>query len=415
MEHLESSSSDLNLYSDFASDLLTQAVDINLSSKDELFKVLRTLLRSVRQQLQFNVTFIAEFKDGRRVFRVISADLEFDAIKVNDSDPLEDTYCQRIVDGRLPELTIDSALVDETRNLPVTHKLSIGSYIGVPIKLSSGMIYGTFCGYTETADPTLNQRDLALMRVFADVTAAIIESNLFENNETISITNSLLEVFHRDQLLLFQQPIIDLKHQSSYAVEILSRFTEERFAPDVFYSQADRYGLSEKTAEYFLQKLMTALPKVPTDIKISVNLTPNQCVNEKILNQLSGFPLERIIIEITEHVVIHDYEKVEHFLAPLRKAGLSLAVDDAGSGYASFLHILSLKPDIIKLDKALTHDIDKDPARRALAIALIQFANEQNIKLIAEGIETQQELDVLKSLGVRFMQGFLFSKPTPLK
>lgn len=414
MQTAENPINELSLYSDFASDLLTQAVDINLSSRDELNKILQTLLRSVRQQLHLTVTFIAEFKNGQRVFQVINADDEFSRIQEGDSDPLEETYCQRIVDGRLPELIIDSARYEESRNLPVTHQLSIGSYLGVPIKLSTGILYGTFCGYTENSDPTLNQRDLAIMRVFADVTAAIVESTLFDDQEKTSVKNSLLEVIQKDQMSLVQQPVIDLQTQSDYSVEVLSRFSNPRFSPHSFYSQADNYGLSDMAAEFFLQKLMLVLPKLPSDIKVSINLTPAQCTSKKVASQLAGFPLNRLIIEVTEHVAIQDYESIEEIMSPLRRAGLQLAVDDAGSGYASFLHILSLKPDIIKLDKAITHDIDQDPARRALAIALIQFSKEQNIKLIAEGVETRSELETLRSLGVRYVQGYFFAKPIPI-
>jgi EAL domain-containing protein (putative c-di-GMP-specific phosphodiesterase class I) len=101
-------------------------------------------------------------------------------------------------------------------------------------------------------------------------------------------------------------------------------------------------------------------------------------------------------------------------LEPLRKKGLRLAVDDAGAGYASFRHILRLEPDIIKLDMSLTRDIDTDRTRRALAAALIRFAQETGSKIIAEGVETQSELEVLRSLGISMAQGYLISRPVPL-
>jgi len=98
----------------------------------------------------------------------------------------------------------------------------------------------------------------------------------------------------------------------------------------------------------------------------------------------------------------------------LQKRGIRLAVDDAGAGYASFRHILQLKPDIIQLDMSLTRDIDTDTARRALASALILFARETGSKVVAEGVETVSELRTLRALGVNEVQGYLLGRPAPL-
>lgn len=101
-------------------------------------------------------------------------------------------------------------------------------------------------------------------------------------------------------------------------------------------------------------------------------------------------------------------------LAPFRAAGGRLAVDDAGAGFASLRHILLLNPDIIKLDIALTRDIDTDVAKRSLATALIAFATETGATILAEGIETESELQTLRALGVRYGQGWHLGRPGPL-
>ncbi|MCO6058006.1 EAL domain-containing protein [Pseudomonas sp. MOB-449] len=123
----------------------------------------------------------------------------------------------------------------------------------------------------------------------------------------------------------------------------------------------------------------------------------------------------QIVLEITEHDVVADYEGLSAGLAPLRSLGIRLAVDDAGAGYASFRHILMLKPDIIKLDGSLTQNIDSDPTRRALAVALIQFAAETGSKIVAEGVETLSELNILRDLNVNKAQGFLLGRPMPIE
>jgi EAL domain-containing protein (putative c-di-GMP-specific phosphodiesterase class I) len=112
----------------------------------------------------------------------------------------------------------------------------------------------------------------------------------------------------------------------------------------------------------------------------------------------------RIVIEITEHTGVKDYEGRLTALQPLRQCGLKLAVDDAGAGYSSPRHILILQPDFIKLDMDLIRHIDPDPARRALASALIAFARDTSSSIIAEGVETASEFATLQSLGVEQAQ-----------
>jgi EAL domain-containing protein (putative c-di-GMP-specific phosphodiesterase class I) len=101
-------------------------------------------------------------------------------------------------------------------------------------------------------------------------------------------------------------------------------------------------------------------------------------------------------------------------LAGLRAMGVRVAIDDAGAGFASLRHTLLLSPDIVKVDISLTRDIDADRGRRALASALISFAEEMGMTIVAEGIETEAELKALRELGVRYGQGYYLAEPGPL-
>jgi EAL domain-containing protein (putative c-di-GMP-specific phosphodiesterase class I) len=122
----------------------------------------------------------------------------------------------------------------------------------------------------------------------------------------------------------------------------------------------------------------------------------------------------RIVLEVTEHAAVRDYGRLNAAVGTLRSRGVRLAVDDAGSGFASLQHILRLAPDFIKLDMELTRDVDNDLARRALAAALISFAAEIGATIIAEGIETEAELSTLRDLGVAYGQGFFLARPAEL-
>ena len=129
---------------------------------------------------------------------------------------------------------------------------------------------------------------------------------------------------------------------------------------------------------------------------------------------LAGFPFERLMLEVTEHASVDDYSLIAAALKPLRERRLKLAVDDAGAGYASFRHILKLQPDVIKLDVSLIRKIDSDTGCRALAAALIRFAEETGSKIVAEGVETVAELQALCELKVNKAQGYLLGRPASI-
>jgi EAL domain-containing protein (putative c-di-GMP-specific phosphodiesterase class I) len=122
----------------------------------------------------------------------------------------------------------------------------------------------------------------------------------------------------------------------------------------------------------------------------------------------------RVVVEITEHQRVESYDDLTRVRARFRQDGIRVAIDDAGAGYASLHHILKLAPDIIKLDIALTREIDRDPVKRALAVSLVQFAKETDAVVIAEGIETPSELATLRDLAVPWGQGFHIGKPGPI-
>lgn len=124
---------------------------------------------------------------------------------------------------------------------------------------------------------------------------------------------------------------------------------------------------------------------------------------------------ERLVVELTEQAEIRDYAALNHAISKVRASGANLAVDDTGAGVSSLAHILRLGPEWIKLDRALTTGVDRDPVRRALASSLVSFARETGSLIVAEGIETDSELKVLGALGIRYGQGFYLQRPSPLE
>jgi EAL domain-containing protein (putative c-di-GMP-specific phosphodiesterase class I) len=157
---------------------------------------------------------------------------------------------------------------------------------------------------------------------------------------------------------------------------------------------------------------MRILPLLEKTLDLAVNASPETVLDPRLDTLLHSIPSpERLVLEITEHAAVDHYEAIAQRLKSYRTRGLKIAVDDAGAGYASFRHILNLVPDRIKLDMSLTRDIDVDPARRALAAALIHFSAETGSTLVAEGVETAAELATLQELGVNKAQGYFLGRP----
>lgn len=164
-----------------------------------------------------------------------------------------------------------------------------------------------------------------------------------------------------------------------------------------------------------LGKAFVAFASLPLSAALSVNVSPATMESEAFAAALRGLPLDRLILEVTEHAPIEDYLSLRATLEPYRSGGITLAVDDAGAGFSSLRHIIDLKPDLIKLDVSLTRNVDTDPARRAIASALIFYARETGSAIVAEGIETPEELQTLKILGVQCGQGYLLGRPQTLE
>ena len=212
------------------------------------------------------------------------------------------------------------------------------------------------------------------------------------------------------------QPIVNLRSGEVIGVEALSQFGgNPARTPNLWFEEAHRVGLGRQLELLAIQTALDQFDDVPSDVFISVNLSPDAALDPSVLRYLDRTNIPRLVIEITEHDRAHCYGELCLALAGLRSAGARIAVDDAGAGFAGLQQILELAPNIIKLDLTLTRGIDNDPVRRSLTKCLLAFAAEIGASIVAEGIETLQELRTLRSLGVTLGQGYLLAKPTPAK
>ncbi|MEW6561216.1 MAG: EAL domain-containing protein [Pseudomonadota bacterium] len=370
----------------------------------------------MRTLVGMEVAFVSQFRRGRRIFRYVEPEDNPVALQVGDSDPLDESYCYRIATGKLPELMHDARLLDATQDIAATLALPVGAHLSVPIRLSNGDVYGEFCCFSRTADPTLDARDVETMRCFADITAKFIEHQAREEQRRDELLARHTEMLQAQRFSIVYQPIVHLVSGRVVGYEALTRFLAEPVrTPDVWFAEAAEIGLQQALESAVLAKALSQLARLPAATYLSINASPETVLAGALQQAVEDFPLERIVLELTEHALVHDYPGIEEALSPLRARGLRLAVDDAGAGFASFRHIVELRPDIIKLDNSLIRQIDMHQGYRALADALIHFAHQTGSVVIAEGVETQAQQTILKSLQADEAQGYLLGRPAPIE
>jgi PAS domain S-box-containing protein len=225
--------------------------------------------------------------------------------------------------------------------------------------------------------------------------------------EAVMRTTALRPVF---------QPIVSLASGAVIGAEALTRFTADPpQAPDVWFQQAHQAGLGCELELLAIQTALEHAPQLPAHVYVSVNVSPATLLTGRLHQLLVSAPwaARQTVVEITEHVSVDDYQPLADAVAKLRELGARIAVDDAGAGYASFRHILQLRPDYIKLDRALIDGLDHDPAKRALAGAFVTFGQEIGATIVAEGVETAEEVRAARALGMHAAQGYYTGRPAP--
>jgi EAL domain-containing protein (putative c-di-GMP-specific phosphodiesterase class I) len=211
------------------------------------------------------------------------------------------------------------------------------------------------------------------------------------------------------------QPIFALDDSRLIAVEALTRFdTDPSFTPDVWFTQAAAVGLGVELELATAKAALEAASDLDPDVALTLNASPSVLTDPRLGHLLDWHRDRTVIVEVTEHAIVEDYQQLDDALAALRRRGIQVAVDDAGAGFASFRHIVRLQPEFIKLDPSLTQNLRNDPVRRPLAEALLRFANQTGSRIIAEGIETSADLATWEELGAHAAQGYLLARPGPL-
>ncbi len=210
------------------------------------------------------------------------------------------------------------------------------------------------------------------------------------------------------------QPIVDLATGRTVGAEALARFTDADGATIPTEECFLDAHLMELGIELELAAIRLALAshgRLPDGLYLAINCSPGLLARDELRQMVIEHADPPIVVELTEHQPVEDYNALAEALHELRRFGVRVAIDDVGSGFSSFRHVTRVNPEILKLDRSLVCGIDDDPVRQSLAAAIVAFAADVGATVVSEGIESEEELACLRELAVGLGQGFFLGRP----
>lgn len=379
---------------------------------------IQDLLAAARLALDTDLAFLSHIADGEQEFEYVVNPGAAMALDPGTRVPEAAGYCSVMLRGEIPNAVPDVRHHEALGAMEVTSALGVGAYCGVPVRLPDGSLYGTLCALDGEARPDLTGDQVAVLSVISALLGQQLQQLQVEQGQAVAERTSMLELLGADRSRVVVQPIVDVTTRRPVGFEALMRFTDgdgRPRQPDVVFAEATPLGLGPTFELAAASAAIALLPQLPAEAYLSVNLSAATLCDDRCADVLAAAPASRVVLELTEHDAIDDYDRIVCLLHELRGRGFRLAVDDVGAGVSSLRHILRLSPDVIKLDVSLTSSLDKHPARRALGAGFVSFARELGASLVAEGVETQREHAALVDLGIHLMQGFLLGRPAPVE
>jgi diguanylate cyclase (GGDEF)-like protein/PAS domain S-box-containing protein len=324
-------------------------------------------------------------------------------------DPIEDNTFPSIVAQKIiDELSKPIRLKDEMGY--------IGSSIGIAIYPDDANDIDTLIKFADMAMYRAKESGKNAYRYFT------IEMDE-EAREKMELTNDLRNAVLNNQLKLYYQPIVDVNQNQIALFEALVRWEHPKYgliSPDNFISLAEEGGFMVKIGRWILKEACQQIKKIENrgyDIKIAVNISSKQLTQNhleqttKEVVKQSGINPSHLELEVTEGFLMENIKKVEQTLSNLKKIGIGIAIDDFGTGYSSLSRLKSLPISKLKIDKSFINDVVNNKDDRKITMVIISLAQGLGLDIVAEGVETKEQLEFLKKQGVSKIQGYYFSKP----
>lgn len=300
----------------------------------------------------------------------------------------------------------------------VGHEIFITTSVGVALYPQDGETFEELLKNADTAMYNAKERGRDNYQFFAKAMNNSVHKRL-------TLQNGLRRAIERDELVIHYQPQIDIRNQRIVGVEALLRWKHPEHgvvSPTEFIPIAEESGMIIHIGEWVLRTACLQqqqwLKKGLPSIRVAVNLSVRQFYDEKLVDEVNrvlqdtGFPAANLELEITESIAMSDTPKALETLNALKLLGIQLAIDDFGTGYSSLSYLKKFNADVLKIDGSFTADI-ASPKGAALVAAIINMAHSLKMKVIVEGVETQQQYAFLQNHACNYLQGYLFYPPLP--
>ncbi len=239
--------------------------------------------------------------------------------------------------------------------------------------------------------------------------------NLIEDKE-------FFDIIHNESLTSHFQPIVKASDRSIYGYEALVRGVDpkgELIYPDILFSKSQRNDMDFQLDKLCRETALKTAAVKKINQKVFINFLPTAiydpefCLKSTVkwANQLE-FDHKNIVFEVVETASVKDKEHLKKVLEYYREQGFQVALDDVGEGFSNLNMLIELRPDIIKIDRNIICDIHKSELKHSVYEALYKLSRDNGIEVLAEGVETQEEMDTIEAIGVDYIQGYYFSRPT---
>lgn len=374
--------------------------------------VIERMLESVRRHAHVDVAYLTSYEDDTTTVRALAGDGEAVGVHAGDHADDERSLCLASVTGSVPPVVPDVRVHRRLRRMVEAGDLRVGAFAAAPVHLADGSLFGALCVANRDPAPDLGAPTQALLTVLADVVGDQLAAEVAAARDVQRERDELLALVEGGHMATLLQPIVDLVTGGVRGVEVLTRFTAlPHRPPDLWFARAARHGVATALEVAAIERGLALLPRLPDDWYLSVNASPGVVAAGALDGVVVGESAQRVVVEVTEHAAVADYVDLAASLDRLRSRGVRIAVDDVGAGFSSFRHVLELRPDLLKIDRSIVRGCDVDPMHRAMVDSVAGFARRAGADVVAEAVETPDELAVLQRLGVPAAQGYLFAAP----
>lgn len=305
---------------------------------------------------------------------------------------------------------------------------------GKPITITASVGVSIFPDNGLDSDTLIRNADLAMYKAkdLGKNKVKFFDNSMYESfNRSIYVESCIKKAIYEDEFYMEYQPQVDIKTNAIKSFEALIRWNSPELgivSPAEFIPIAEQSGSIYSLGKFVIRKVFSQVNELREegymkkgDQSISINLSPKQLIEESFVDYVrkyvEEFNIETSFIqfEITETVVIENFEKSIYAINNLKNMGFSIILDDFGTGYSSLSYLRKLPVDILKIDKSFIDNLKDSKESKSLIEGIIKLAHEINIQVIAEGVEEEYQIHILKAAGCDLVQGYYYSKPLPIE